>query len=594
MRRTLSGALLIWITALAATSAHAEGLSDLAKRKLAKALGCVNLSLEDLGWDKRPVSDPFRLACVNETLDAPLMLPVRAERAEREFGSDPVSAAIASGAWLDVQVNASSPAVIVEPAVPRSAQAARGVVAILVDARLRARAQREASLAGLSADERALVENAGPALYTDESEEERDLSAALAALRKVDIAALVRAEIILAEAAQRARDMLSGVDASGWRSVTFTVGDQRISVGGSGADTHEADIVVDAGGDDAYHSCAFVVDLGGNDVYQGCGSGRLDVGLILDLAGDDLYRGGDYSQGGAVVGAALLVDVSGSDHYEAGQVSQGAAACGVGLLFDLAGNDSYRGARFVQGFGGVLGLGALSDVAGNDTYWAGGVFSHAPLLPESFQSLSQGFGFGMRPDASGGVGILADHAGNDVYMAEVFGQGASYWFALGILADSAGNDSYQLFQYGQGAGIHLSPAILFDRAGADAYSCLNGVAQGSGHDWGVGMLWDAAGNDAYQGSGMSQGGVNANGMGLLLDEGGNDSYSGWNEKNQGDSFFSRGTFGLGVLLDLGGKDRYSHGGKDGAVWTRGTVGVGLDWEPPKVAPAPPPKTGSAP
>ena len=42
------------------------------------------------------------------------------------------------------------------------------------------------------------------------------------------------------------------------------------------------------------------------------------------------------------------------------------------------------------------------------------------------------------------------------------------------------------------------------------------------------------------------------------------------------SFPARGTIGLGVLLDLGGKDRYTHGGKDGGLWTRGSVGVGLD------------------
>jgi hypothetical protein len=75
---------------------------------------------------------------------------------------------------------------------------------------------------------------------------------------------------------------------------------------------------------------------------------------------------------------------------------------------------------------------------------------------------------------------------------------------------------------------------------------------------------------------MSQGGANANGIGMLLDRAGNDSYAGWNVKNQGDSFFARGTIGLGVLLDLGGKDRYTHGGSDGALWTEGTVGVGFD------------------
>src|SRR5207247_1916543 len=84
-------------------------------------------------------------------------------------------------------------------------------------------------------------------------------------------------------------------------------------------------------------------------------------------------------------------------------LAKGAALFGVGMLFDLAGSDSYRGARFVQGFGGTRGLGAPSDLSGNDTYYAGGKYSHAPLLPENYQSLSQGFAFGLRgapPDQS--------------------------------------------------------------------------------------------------------------------------------------------------------------------------------------------------
>src|SRR5437867_11155400 len=69
--------------------------------RLERALSCVNLSIADLGWDKRPISDDFRLTCVNETLDHPLLLADRALRAESEFAGDPVASANAAGAWLD-------------------------------------------------------------------------------------------------------------------------------------------------------------------------------------------------------------------------------------------------------------------------------------------------------------------------------------------------------------------------------------------------------------------------------------------------------------------------------------------------------------
>jgi hypothetical protein len=484
-------------------------------------------------------------------------------------------------------------------------EAAR-LLASLVATYRRANALREQAVSSLSAEEKALLAKSGARLYTEESEEDWDMGPVLAVAAKVNLRALIEAEIVLAdevvrirtEAAVRIGNERKGLDTTDWPSLTWSVGglkvvlggsgpdrhDADVILGGSGPDDHEADVILDVGGDDIYTGGSVVVDLGGDDTYRETGQGFGRIGLVVDLAGNDRYLGSNFVQGGAAFGASLLVDVAGDDRYEADQCSQGAGFFGVGLLFDLAGNDSYRGARFVQGFGGVRGLGALSDAAGNDTYYAGGKYSHAPLLPENFQSLSQGFGFGLRgASASGGVGILADHAGNDIYSAEVFGQGASYWFSLGILVDSAGHDKYDLYQYGQGAGIHLSSGVLFDRAGNDAYSCNNGVAQGSGHDWGVGLLWDLAGDDAYQGSGMSQGGANANGIGMLVDRAGNDSYAGWNVKNQGDSFFARGTIGLGVLLDLGGKDRYTHGGRDGALWTRGTVGVGYDWEKPAPA-----------
>src|SRR5436309_11718084 len=80
----------------------ASAFDDVTLARLERALSCVNLSISDLGWDKRPISDDFRLTCVNEMLDHPLLLADRAVRAEREFADDPVASAEAAGRWLDV------------------------------------------------------------------------------------------------------------------------------------------------------------------------------------------------------------------------------------------------------------------------------------------------------------------------------------------------------------------------------------------------------------------------------------------------------------------------------------------------------------
>ena len=551
------------------------------RAKLAEALACVNLSVDDLGWNKRPIDDDFRLKCVNDTLDRPLELADYAERAEREFGADPETAVSAGAAWLDV----ASPRLTVDnmgsPWTYRDgvSEHVNAALSALVGARAWAEQSRIAALGELTKEERKLVAERGSRLYLDESEEEWDMTAVLAAAKKIQVAKLFEAAAGLAARVRQLREMAANIRPRARDAGKWTVEDVSFSVGGPGPDHHKADIVIDWGGNDEYEDCRFVLDLGGDDTYRNCGVGDQTCALILDLSGNDRYLNGNLAQGGAAFAASLLVDVAGDDRYEADQCSQGSGYFGVGMLFDLAGNDGYRGARFVQGFAGVRGLGVLSDVAGNDTYYAGGKYSHAPLLPENFQSLSQGFAFGLRgANTSGGVGILADHAGNDVYSAEVFGQGASYWFALGVLVDSSGHDKYDLYQYGQGSGIHLSSGVLFDRAGNDAYSCNYGVAQGCGHDWAAGLLLDLAGDDYYQGAGMTHGGANANGLGIIIDRRGNDAYSGSRPEVQGFSFQSRGSFGLGVLLDLGGKDRYSEEGRDNRTWTKSTLGVGLDCE----------------
>lgn len=559
-------------------------LDDGVMRRLKQALDCVNLSVEDLGWDKRPLDDAFRLKCVNDTLDHPLHLADSARDAERDFAADPAASALAAARLLDLQ----KPADLrrdaherVPAGMPVEAQVAFLELAALLDDSSTA---VEGALAPLSEEERRLVREKGSRLYVGEDEEDQgDPMPLLGACQKVELQAFVDVFGKLAETAAEMRKAGAVLAGAKWEARTWEVATGvTVGIGGPGPDRFEdCAVVVDPGGDDTYVRCRFVLDCGGNDTYRDCAAALFGCALVVDLAGNDVYTGGNVCQGGAMFGASLLLDVAGDDRYEADQLSQGSGVFGVGMLFDLAGNDGYRGARFVQGFGGTRGLGALSDVAGNDTYYAGGKYSHAPLLPENFQSLSQGFGFGMRPSASGGVGILADHAGNDQYTAEVFGQGASYWFALGVLADSAGHDKYDLYQYGQGSGIHLSSGVLFDRAGNDAYSCNNGVAQGCGHDWAAGLLLDLAGNDYYQGAGMTHGGANANGFGILVDRAGNDAYSGVRPECQGWSFQSRGTFGLGVLLDLGGQDKYSLGTKDNTAWTKSWLGVGLDCEEPR-------------
>lgn len=366
-----------------------------------------------------------------------------------------------------------------------------------------------------------------------------------------------------------------------------------VIIGGKGPNRYRCRcyLIVDPGGDDVYEQSApppyprysVIVDFAGDDRYSGSevsvAGAYFGMSVIADLAGDDIYEGTRIAVGSAIMGAGILLDAAGDDHYKGDTFVMGAGGFGIGILKDLGGNDTYEGAFFAQGFASTAGVGILSDLAGNDVFVAGRKYLHQPLYADVYQSMAQGFSIGMRYlEKGGGIGILYDAEGNDTYSAEVYCQGAGYWYSLGMLIDESGHDSYHCHIYGQGAGIHLASGLLWDRGGNDGYYNQDGVGMGGGHDWAIGMLYDEAGNDYYAGAGITQGGGNANGVGILIDLKGNDVYGAAKDIVQGWGNPARNSGSFGILLDLGGKDRYSTQGKDDSLWVGPSWGVGYDLE----------------
>jgi len=382
-----------------------------------------------------------------------------------------------------------------------------------------------------------------------------------------------------------------------------------VVIGGTGTTYYGrgAALIIDLGGNDVYdcrksayepidgsdgmhpvggalpsNPIAVVIDLEGDDTYLGghhsFGAGFMGVGVLADLAGDDRYIAGSFSLGSGLFGVGVLRDAAGHDTYEGDTCVQGAGAFGIGVLLDEGGNDTYRAAVFSQAFGFVMGFGLLDDLSGNDSYYAGGKYTDEIRYFDHYISLSQGFGFGWRPDASGGVGMLVDGAGNDVYVSDIFGQGASYWFSAGGLVDFAGNDQYVSYQYAQGAGTHITVAALVDYEGDDNY-VSKGVSQGCGHDLAIGILHDLSGDDNYTCHDLSQAAGNANGIGVLIDDAGNDAYGLRNANNtHGYGNLRRDYGSIGVFLDCGGDDSYTGRGADNTWWSYSDHGVGVDTE----------------
>jgi len=365
----------------------------------------------------------------------------------------------------------------------------------------------------------------------------------------------------------------------------------KVCVGDSSAQEYAGDlfIVIDYGGDDIYDitkqgtaNFTFVLDYGGNDLYR-LPKNRINpyamgASLLIDFAGDDVYQAGSWSLGAGLFGAGVLWDKKGNDRYEGDTFTMGAGCFGYGILRDDAGDDFYNAALFAQGFGFVRGLGMLFDAQGNDHYFAGGKYKDILRYEDHYISLSQGFGYGIRPYMSGGIGLLADKAGNDTYESDIFGQGCSYWWSLGVLADGGGNDKYLSFQYAQGSATHMTLGCLYD-AGGDDFYLAKGVSQGCGHDRAAAILYDASGNDNYMAHDLSQGAGSANGIGIIADLGGLDSYlvkSALNTQGYGNPRRDYGS--IGVFLDIGGeKDSYAGGpGRDSTWWDYSEWGAGID------------------
>jgi hypothetical protein len=590
-------------------------------RRIDQGLEVLNLTRKDLGFQKRPIDDPFRLPVVNQILDDPLSIgPVAAEWDAVARTGDPVAllaranAALATGpadATTDLHLHAAE----VDERLGGEA-AAQVDLTLVAIARAQTLVRRARSGAFDGKNHYAFLRKAVQSQRADDAErkpEPGDITDEefLKEVQLVDQSAMRAAGAIAAKAtadlvaALKARMLYEGIGIFGEVRSTTAIGD--VVLYGMGADVHPRSrdandvLEIDLGGDDVWELGAsvtpqtarevqIVIDLAGNDSYIGendfsFGGALGGVAIQWDCAGNDTYRGGNCSCGAGILGVGVLVDEGGNDVYRCKDFCEGAGAFGIGLLLEKGGNDIYHADLYGQGYGSTWGCGMLVELAGNDVYDAGGAHVDEPLWRDRYTSLSQGFGFGMRPDASGGVGVLVDVSGNDRYSCDIFGQGCSYWFSLGLLIDDDGHDTYACGQYGQGSGIHLSCGMLLDRHGQDNYYDANGVGMGGAHDYAVGFLVDREGDDYYSGGGCAQGSGHTNSVGMLIDDAGDDGYSTVRGITQGSASWTRNTGGIGLLLDGAGHDSYSETTRDAGVAVRDTIGACIDEPTPEAVPS---------
>lgn len=418
----------------------------------------------------------------------------------------------------------------------------------------------------------------------------------LGVLTKVDVSALLEAGRVFQQAVYAARD--SAMSMTNWPERPTRIDGVMFGSRGDDVYTNAELLILDPEGDDTYSAdagsanglqgrpLAAIVDLGGNDRYigdrvVGPGAAVFGAAVLLDSGGDDVYHAKYIGQSSAFFGAAWLEDLAGRDTYRAQAHSQAAGYGGVGYLRDGAGNDLYDVGFSGQAYAGVMGVGLLVDAAGNDRYFAGGLEHDYERNDDRYVSMAQGLAIGMRPYAGGGVAALIDLEGNDTYVADVFGQGASYWYSVGMLLDVSGDDTYSMYQYGQGSGIHLSSALFADGGGKDFYT--GGILmQGNAHDYAVGMMFEQGGDDTYAANQHAQGRAINNALAILVDSAGDDSYFGRQTNDCqgiGNDAGEREYGSLALLLDLAGSDVYSCGATNGCRMLRPDFGIIYDDQP---------------
>lgn len=368
--------------------------------------------------------------------------------------------------------------------------------------------------------------------------------------------------------------------------------------------TEDFFLLVDAGGNDAYHnnaggsnvldggcplddagSAAALVDLGGNDVFgdpsnpRGCGvngGGANGAGLLVSAGGDDVFNAGVHgTNGGGNFGSGFALNVGGNDTYTGASIGvNGGSNGGIGMLVDLAGDDLYEAGGGGTNGGSFGGSGTLIDGSGDDEYRAGGSATNGGA-------------------SASGAGFLLDASGENAYQAGSPGTngGGSGLQGAGFLLDGPGGSTFQAGPYGTnggGSGV-AGVGLLVSLGGDDSFVANERGTNGGAYGYGAaGFLVNAAGNDTYQGGHSgSSGGARQGGVGLVFDADGDDHYFHVAPPNPPHPPF-QGSFGtngggymgsVGALIETGGDDVYEAGrmGVNGGGHRSGiAAGVSLD------------------
>ena len=493
-----------------------KGLSD--------ALFLNNLSLSDLNFFRRPISEQLGTSFLHSSLDKPLEGANTLIALHRKACSSLPSEVLAM-ARKDILASADIPGPSApkadEAKIPASVpQSVRAYVADYAEAVAAANESVGEALHNITREEKRLLIDSLPGLAAEQPDLKFDFTKSRPASMRTALALLQRVDIAGMEAAAQRLSVAVEQDLPGLRkaaqSITwdgrtrFELAGIQVVVDGMGNDDHHdvgAQLVIDLGGANRYTwregagilGASLLINLGDNAVFDqqdlGAGCGVLGIGLAYDIGQHSLFSGGNLGLGAGLAGVGVLYAEGEGNVFQARALSEGFGMFGIGALIGDGESDRFSGKIWAQGAARTQGVGWLIDRKGNTVLQLAGMGSQNLSCGQAY---SAGYNDG-DVELGGGAGLVTLGFGKTTLVGEVDCQACARDFGLASLFQLDGDHDYVATADAQAYAEGQSCAYLFSMRGDGTFNMRSGAGQSSGVGDSVAFLVDRNGENDYNG-----------------------------------------------------------------------------------------------
>jgi hypothetical protein len=572
---------------------HAQLLPE-EKKAISDALFLNNLSLNDLNFFRRPVTEAFPLDVAHAYLDKPVdaadSLMALHKAAETAVPSSLIRLARSEVFGETEAVKSGTAAAsYTAPAIPSDIpDNIKPFVADYAAAVSLANESVYRALRGLSASDKRLLVDSLPGLAVEDptvsfgflKTKPAPSEMVLALLQKVDLKGIRKAAELLASTVEKELPALQQAAlATQWTGhVKFTLGHLHVVVSGVG-DDEEPDM-----------DAQLVIDLGGVNHFTGrAGAGIMGASLLINFGAGSSFDEKDLGPGCGLLGIGLAYDMGGRSRHKALSLSYGSGVAGVGVFYGGGGDDDFSAASLSEGFG-EFGIGALIESAEGKfsaTAWAQGAgrtqgvgwlvnqkgTSLMKLGAIGAGSFGQGYSGGYGSDQgsmAGGFGLVTLGEGDAIAIGQTNCQASAANYGVGSVYQAAGSHDFIANEQAQGYSNAQSAAFLYSMNGDGSFVLKSGQGQGFSVGDSVSLMLDRSGSNVYSSDSGPAQGVDR-GLALFVHDIGKDRF----ESGAGTGVNTGGGDSIALFVNL---DSKSLGDVAACATVRDGMGLSLEQE----------------